>query len=494
MINIFNTNDILEKFFRTLPLHTLRAKFLFITIPLMFLALGSVLIIYAYLSYQESIDNLYNKLNLIFQTEEHELAGYLDSKQSAAELHPQYQHLLHRILSDPNVVQAKIFDLNDNLVETATTNDSNFNSQPINLATDDFIYKTKSIYALRGKNLVEVGTLQVIMTDQHQVQLIAKRLLLDIYLSMFSVLIMVLGALVINRYTIDNPLTKLLTSIELTKSTNTLHPVEWQTKDEFGKLVAAFNDMQLQINQQTANLTIAKEEAEAANHTKSDFLANMSHELRTPLHSIIGFSKIGIKKSDSWDPEKHKANLTTIQASGEHLLGLVNSLLDLSKLEAGKMQFEKSTVDIREVINNITKEITPLIDNKKLKLSVTYNTKNTNAYFDQTRIGQVLRNLLSNAIKFTPEGKNIVIAVADEQDKLSIAVIDQGIGIPVQELDVVFDKFMQSSTTSCASGGTGLGLSICKEIILAHDGSISARNNPTGGATFTVILPRNADV
>ncbi len=236
----------------------------------------------------------------------------------------------------------------------------------------------------------------------------------------------------------------------------------------------------------------AKQEAEKANQLKSEFLANMSHELRTPMHAIINFSRIGIQRIGKWDGEKQADNLRKIKNSGERLSDLLNNLLDLSKLEAGAVDYDMRLRRLYPVIKGAVDEIGVLADTKFITLTLPeLPDPEMRIPLDQPKLHQVFINLLSNAIKFTPDGKKISVTcdVADTE-YVVIGVEDEGIGIPEDELEKVFDKFIQSSKTKTGAGGTGLGLAISKEIVEAHGGSIWAESNASGGASFKIKLPK----
>lgn len=252
------------------------------------------------------------------------------------------------------------------------------------------------------------------------------------------------------------------------------------------------------VEEQTRDLITAKEEAEKANQAKSDFLANMSHELRTPMHAIISYSQLGEDKSTNADSEKLQKYFGNINKSGKRLLHLLNDLLDLSKMEAGQMEYMFASYDMLHTLASIREEVKSLLDQKFITLEIDAQTKDTTAWYDEHRIMQVLINLLSNAIKFSAEHKTIRVVLKDDLlneaygalPALSIAVIDGGVGIPESELQEIFDKFSQSSRTKTGAGGTGLGLSISRQILTAHHGTIWAENNSEGGAKFTIVLPR----
>lgn len=236
-------------------------------------------------------------------------------------------------------------------------------------------------------------------------------------------------------------------------------------------------------------LAQAKLAAENANRSKSEFLANMSHELRTPLHGILSFASFGIKKHEQAERTKLCEYFTNIRHSGEILLELLNDLLDLAKHESGKMVYEVASFDMAQVVCDMIDEFSSLIGERQIHVVYEPNDGPLNLFADLTRIKQVMRNLLSNAVKYSPRGGTIEIMTMIEADRLIVQICDQGPGIPEDELDEIFEKFIQSKNTKKGAGGTGLGLAICREIIKAHQGRIYATNNKVYGATFTFELP-----
>ncbi len=253
------------------------------------------------------------------------------------------------------------------------------------------------------------------------------------------------------------------------------------------------------IEQRTRQLLIAKDNAEAANREKSRFLANMSHELRTPMHAIVSFADLGVSRFESATPEKLKSYFNRIVVSAERLTDLLNDLLDLSKLEAGKMDYDFAENDMLATTKSVINELQPLASQKNIQFNLNSEVQQLAGTYDKQRIMQVIRNILSNAIKFSPEETTISIELRQQKNAhdwdlqsnnpfIYVGVTDQGIGIPKEELEHIFDQFIQSSKTQTKAGGTGLGLSISREIIHAHYGRIRARNHESG-ATLEFIIP-----
>jgi PAS domain S-box-containing protein len=258
------------------------------------------------------------------------------------------------------------------------------------------------------------------------------------------------------------------------------------------------DNLQQLVEERTQELRQAVLEAQAANRAKSEFLANMSHELRTPMHAILSFARLGMQRSQAAGVPGARMThyFLRIDQSGERLLALVNDLLDLSKTQAGKMQYEFAEHDLARLVAGVVQETASLAGTAAVSVRVHEEAGNRLVQCDALRIGQVVRNLLSNAIKFTPRGGEVAVRVepaAQPAGGVCVCVSDTGVGIPREELESIFEKFMQSSRTRSNAGGTGLGLAICREIIVAHGGRIWAENRQEGGSRFVFVLPRRRD-
>jgi len=288
--------------------------------------------------------------------------------------------------------------------------------------------------------------------------------------------------------------------------------------DELGRLARAFQKMEIEIQQrkqrleewsQTLEQTVkertaelekksqeaeeARLEAEAANKTKSSFLASMSHELRTPMNAIIGYSEMLMEEAEDDGNDDYLADLKKIHAAGKHLLSLINDILDLSKIEAGKMDLYLETFDVASVINDVVATIQPLVEKNSNTLNVECQAGLGSMHADLTKVRQGLFNLLSNACKFTKNGAVGLKVSRDERDGntwFTFDVTDSGIGITPEQMKKLFKAFTQAdSSTTRQFGGTGLGLNITKHFCQMMGGDVTVTSEYGKGSTFTITLP-----
>jgi CheY-like chemotaxis protein/nitrogen-specific signal transduction histidine kinase len=243
-----------------------------------------------------------------------------------------------------------------------------------------------------------------------------------------------------------------------------------------------------------AELITARDEALEASRTKTAFLANMSHELRTPMNAIIGYSEMLIEEAQDLKPEEFVPDLEKVRAAGKHLLALINDILDLSKIEAGKMTLFMESFSIRSTIDDVIAMIQPLISRNNNTLVVTCPDNIGVMVADVVKVRQTLFNLLSNACKFTDGGEihlDVSTALRDNTEQIVMAITDHGIGMTQEQLGRLFQAFVQAdSSTTRKYGGTGLGLTISRKFCQMMGGDIRVSSQLGEGSTFTIELPR----
>ncbi len=331
--------------------------------------------------------------------------------------------------------------------------------------------------------------------------------------AILTVSLCVLAIWMVVRYIVAKPIQHLReTSDQIAKGKLDVR-ANLSTGDEFEALAASFNKMVRNILEAQEKLLAtnemldrrADEQAQLnmklmeMNHIKSEFLANMSHELRTPLNSIIGFSEV-LESADALN-QRQRRYASNIRKSGRLLLELINDILDLAKLEAGKMEVKASDFSISSVIQLLTDLLRPLAEEKRIELDTEIPPNLPQLYQDQVKVQQILTNLLSNAIKFTPEGGRIHVAVRrllngkTGQFDAELIITDTGVGIAPEDQEIIFEKFRQGPSATGGNNltrqhsGTGLGLSIVRELCHLLRGEIKLESEVGKGSVFTVTLP-----
>jgi PAS domain S-box-containing protein len=269
--------------------------------------------------------------------------------------------------------------------------------------------------------------------------------------------------------------------------------LERELQETNEQLDAQNEELQVQSEElmaQQQELMESTQEAARANQLKSEFLANMSHELRTPLNAIIGFSQLLRDETPGKLNQEQKQCLDDVLESSQHLLNLINEVLDLSKIESGRAELKLENVDLKELITPLTRVMRPILGQKKQELEVEIEAGLPQIRVDKTKMGQVLRNLLANSPKFTPEEGKLWITAARADDWLHLSVIDNGAGIKKEDLERIFEPFCQLDyTPGNGKGGTGLGLAVVKEIVERHGGQIRVESEYGRGSRFTISLP-----
>lgn len=321
--------------------------------------------------------------------------------------------------------------------------------------------------------------------------------------ALITSLLIMTGSYMIVRYVIVKPVRHLKEVSDAVSAGYLNVRSEIQTGDEFEDLSFAFNRMlrnlvsvQDELRQTNTALDHKVDELARANlalfqsnKLKGDFLATVSHELRTPLHSILGFSDLMQQSENFTDKQLRWAK--NIRISGVHLLDLINDILDLAKIEAGKFDVKPESLDVAQLIDRIAGDLRPLAEKKGLDFQTNVAEEFPPVVQDRGKLHQILSNLVSNAIKFTPEGGQVDVRAAVENDDLVLTVRDTGVGIAPADQEVVFEKFRQggSNPMTREHEGTGLGLSIVRELTQLLGGEVSLQSELGRGSTFTVRLP-----
>jgi len=338
------------------------------------------------------------------------------------------------------------------------------------------------------------GVIKIINVDQFPVIKPESRYFL-IAVGMITLLCGFVVLLFLLHRQLSKPFNRLLSATEKLEKGDFDIRLKSKDESEIGAISRAFNHMALTLKNLYSDLattikerTQALENARKADSAKVTFFQNVSHELRTPLHGILSYARLGKTLKPQETPEKVEKYFKNINESGERLMAMLDSILDLAKLESGNIPFNFRPTNIHLILLKVKEELDATFLEKKVTMIIHKNSDEIIAMADSEMIARVFRNLIGNALKMSQQNSTIQIDLKKNEDSITVEVIDEGPGIPKEEFNNIFDKFIQVGEGK-RKGGTGLGLPICREIIHAHNGQILAKNRKEKGACFTFNIP-----
>ncbi len=457
--------------------NSITAKFFLILVPTIVVTAALFLVVYVYLKNKDLNTVLNDRISLNASLHANAVAEPLWTFNYDA-----VKQTIKTILLHPEVVCAEVLEPDGKYVH----------SWPEDNCTQVFGEELVHTDKLTLHNQ-DVGILRLFYTKEEIYKTLTRDIQLAAILILLTIFAASVAAFIALSIIVGNPLAKLLNSIKNTKPGHMRPMVQQTTNDELGHVVDEYNRM-IELEQSHINeLETAREQAEAATRTKSQFLATMSHELRTPLNAVIGISEMLLEEVEEKKEEDYIEPLNRVSRAGKHLLNLINEILDLSKIEAGKMDLIPEHVPLKDFLEEVRSTSIPLADKNNNTFIVQCPDNIGSIFADPTRLRQIILNLVSNACKFTNDGE-ITVSVKNREidltDWVEFQVRDTGIGMKLDQTENLFEEFTQAdSSTTRKFGGTGLGLAICRRLCDMMGGSIDVESESGVGTVFTFVLP-----
>jgi len=473
---------------------SLRVRFLVINLTIVLISFITIAATYEWFSFKAEREALEFKLSTVSASQSIILAEPVAQGDIG-----RVQAVIASVIANPEIAGIAVTDVSGKAIDSY--------GGPIDLSQP--LTKRSSINFADEQGVQRVGYLLVQMTDRPIMQAAKTRVLYEAILGAILILAAIAASQIAHRSTVEVPLQRLLGAIERAQGGELRERVEWAPRDEMGRLVDAYNEMQgrlatyesaltvsretleQRVVDRTRELSVARYDAETANAAKSEFLANMSHELRTPLNAVIGFSQAMKYMPNVTLGPQETEYLALIEQSGRHLKDLIDQMLDLNKIENGNVVLDVESVDLSTVVVQCVELTRSRANARRIRMSMDEGAESAvYGRADPVRLRQVVLNLLSNAIKYNRDGGEVTIATELDDHMAAISVADTGIGIPDDMRVHVFEPFHRLGREADGIEGTGLGLTITRDLMELMGGDIFFESNEDSGTTFTVRMPR----
>ena len=448
-------------------------KFLAILIPSVSVAALLVLVLFAYLRYTELENDLLTKIELLSQVHGLAVAEPLWTLNIES-----LERSVQTITINPEIICAEVLETDRKPIFSWPENCKGESNNEYHFTRD---------LEFHGE---VVGTLRLNYTRSLILSSLVRDVAIGALLFFTLVLVTSVVAFIAVKLIVGKPLSLLLDSIHAAEKGEVRREVDWSSVDELGRVIDAYNGMIKQVDQHNLELEASREQAEMATRLKSNFLANMSHELRTPLNAVIGITEM--MREEATDEGRDTEPYQRVSRAGKHLLSLIDNILDLSKIEANKLELSIAEVDPQKLLQEVVTTVKPLAEKNGNRFEFVSEELPEFIKTDAVRLRQVLLNILGNACKFT---KNGVVRFEVETDikptktRLTFSIIDNGIGIPELQIPLLFNDFAQTTGGRKSEyGGTGLGLAISQRICRLMNSEIQLRSKEGAGTTFSFVL------